>query len=112
MHLVAMRRPHGYAAMLLDTAAAKSAVEGVDYPAEAGYLVSGAEIHASNLDELMTTLPDGVATLSVYDGVGCVEREVAGWNLVASDCSILEAHDPSHRAWRHFDIGLRARKAA
>lgn len=58
-----------------------------------------------DLESLMTGLDDESSTISIYDAVGCLEDDVAGWNLLASDDASLETERNEDGPWRHMKVG-------
>lgn len=60
-----------------------------------------------DLEGMMTDMPDGIRDLSLYDAVGCVPDEIAGWNLLATEDAVLAVERDEEGAWIHLTIGTR-----
>ena len=125
MRTIAIRNPSGYASIKLDR-------DLHDYeefesvyamPAIVNDLISEGDIveisgsftemtfgnlsaaRHNDLEEMMSAMHESTETLSIYDAVGCVSNEIAGWNLLASEGSQLEIARQTKSPWIHLKIG-------
>lgn len=73
---------------------------------EASSNAAEAREHA-DLEGVMTDLADGTGHISLYDAVGCVPDEIAGWNLLAADEAALTVERDGNGPWIHLVVGER-----
>lgn len=71
---------------------------------EASFNVAQAREHA-DLEGMMTDLAEDIRNLTLYDAVGCVPGEIAGWNLLATDDAFLAMERDGNAPWIHLVVG-------
>lgn len=125
MRTIAIRTPAGYRSVTLERAIRNVEEFEIAYamPAKVADLlrygdiieINGAFTEASfnadnarehdDLEGMMTHLADSIRNLSLYDAVGCVPDEVAGWNLLATDEALLTVERDGDSPWIHLVVG-------
>lgn len=124
--IIAMRKPSGLRAITLANGSialdefeatyampaivsdmiAEGDIEAIDGPfCDMRYDRNGARTY-DDLSALAADLPDDAIALSVYDAVGCIHDEVAGWNLLASDEGTLVNERDTNGPWVHLKVGI------
>ena len=73
---------------------------------EASFNAAEAREHA-DLEGMITDLAGDIRNLSLYDAVGCVPGEIAGWNLLATDDAVLTIERNGNGPWIHLVVGER-----
>ena len=61
-----------------------------------------------DLEGMMTALPENIRNLTLYDAVGCIPDEIAGWNLLATDDAVLTVERNGNGPWIHLVAGPQA----